>query len=833
MPREAHSVFGLIFCTLLVSAQLCMGQMPTLHSTVTVNASALPADVLPTSFHGGTSIDPQGNRISMNDRYLMRNGKPWLPVMGEFHYTRVPEAQWEEQILKMKAAGVQIVATYVFWIHHEEIEGQFDWSGRRDLRHFVELCAKHGMYVYPRIGPWDHGEVRNGGFPDWLLQKTTKTRQNDPVFLSCVDTFYSEIAKQLKGLLWKDGGPVIGIQLENEYATRGPGAGEAYILKLKEMATKHGLDVPIYSVTGWDHAVVPKGEVVAVFGGYPDAPWDASLTDLPPEEVYTFRFGNRVTGNMGHIGSAQAGTTPPTSYDFPFMTAEMGGGVHGTYHRRPVIAPDDVAAMVPVMLGSGVNLYGSYMFQGGENPDGKLTTLQESQATGYPTDVPIKSYDFQAPLGEFGEERPVFRKLKIFNYFMNDFGSILAPMVAYPPSHLPASPADTTPVRISVRTDGTSGFLFFNNYIRNTPMQVRHAFQAIIKLPKGTIRVPEFPVDLPSGAYGIWPFDVTLDSIHLRYATAQLFTKTTDPTSATYYFVAPNGIPVQFAIDSASQLEHTSKNHSSTAKDGDVLKLRNLKPSTKPFFVANGTDGKLVKFVLLDEETAENSWKISTKNGERLLATPDQFYVNGSRVTLQSEGDPTFRFTILSDVVSEPTTTVPLKKLSARDDASIYSLSVQREAPKISFKQISAAGEVQPVKVGTPLPWRPHGVAIAPDNSAFSLAAKWNLSIPDSAWNGVHNLFLVAHYNGDVARLTSQGHLLEDIFYNGPPLHIGLDRFRDYITKKGLDLEILPRRADAPIFLEKPYRSSGDRSGQILELKSLFLIPLYQTDLIF
>ena len=105
-------------------------------------------------------------------------------------------------------------------------------------------------------------------------------------------------------------------------------------------------------------------------------------------------------------------------YDFPFITAEMGGGVEDTYNRRPIIQPDDVAAMVPVMLGSGVNLYGSYMFQGGENPDGKLTTLQESQATKYPTDVPVKSYDFQAPLGEFGQEREVFRKLKVFNYFM-------------------------------------------------------------------------------------------------------------------------------------------------------------------------------------------------------------------------------------------------------------------------------------------------------------------------------------------------------------------------------------------------------------------------------
>ena len=116
----------------------------------------------------------------------------------------------------MKANGINIIATYVFWIHHEEIEGEWDWSGDKNLRYFIELCGKHDIHVFTRIGPFAHGECRNGGFPDWLWGKSY-LRTNDPVYFSYVRKFYSQISNQLQGLLYKDGGPVIGIQLENEY----------------------------------------------------------------------------------------------------------------------------------------------------------------------------------------------------------------------------------------------------------------------------------------------------------------------------------------------------------------------------------------------------------------------------------------------------------------------------------------------------------------------------------------------------------------------------------------------------------------------------------------
>ena len=126
---------------------------------------------------GGTA--PDGGSIEVNSFYMLRNGKPMLPVTGEFHYSRYPAEQWEQAILKMKAGGLTIIPTYVFWNIHEEKEGVFDWNGNRDLRRFVELCKKHDMDVIVRIGPFCHGEIRNGGLPDWLFARPVEVRSND------------------------------------------------------------------------------------------------------------------------------------------------------------------------------------------------------------------------------------------------------------------------------------------------------------------------------------------------------------------------------------------------------------------------------------------------------------------------------------------------------------------------------------------------------------------------------------------------------------------------------------------------------------------------------
>ncbi len=556
----------------------------------------------------------------MTSRYLTRDGQPWLPVMGELHFTRVPRAEWEEEILKMKAGGVDIVSAYVIWIHHEEVEGHFDWTGRRDLRAFAELCAKHGLYFYPRIGPWSHAEVRNGGFPDWLVRKVGPgLRSNDSTYLAYATRWYDQIGHELRGLLWKDGGPVIGIQLENEYNGRGPGRGEEHILQLKRMAVAAGLDVPLYTVTGWDNAVLPPAAVIPVFGGYPDWPWDQSIERLPPGEVYAFRFANRWAGSRD--AHSPGGTSQDSLARYPFLGVEYGPGIEDTYHRRPVIRAGDVAAMLPVQLGSGVNMYGYYMFHGGANPQGKLTTLQESQRTGYPTDVPIVSYDFQAPLSEYGEMRESFRRIKLVHYFLRAFGADLAPMVVRRPDVVPSSEADTTVPRLSARTLGGRGFIFFDNYLRQYGLPERKGVQVELRLPGETLRVPDAPIDVPPGAYFIWPVNLQVGGARLTYSTAQLLTRVASGGDSVYLFFAVPGIAPEFAFDAGTVTSVEAPGATST-RDGGRIYVRGLTPGTGAALTVHPITGPAVRIVLLSEAEAENLWRGDFGGRARLVLSP-------------------------------------------------------------------------------------------------------------------------------------------------------------------------------------------------------------------
>ena len=816
-PRTA---FILATMTATFLQAIAAGAVEAQKNLVVIDATAEVAQPVPVFAKLGSLRNPKGDEIGVNSQYLTFNGEPWLPVMGEFHFSRYPQAEWEREILKMKAAGVQIISTYVIWIHHEETEGVFDWRGQRDLRRFVELCRKHGMYVYPRIGPWAHAETRNGGLPDWVM-KNSPVRQDNPVYLEEVQSFYQQIAKQLDGELWKNGGPVIGIQIENEYRDQGPHKGDEHIRTLKSMAVADGLDVPLYSVTGWDGATTPLDQVLPVFGGYPDAPWDGSANKLPPNEVYAFRFNNRAAGSMGAIGGS--GQNAASSYrGTPFLTAEVGDGIEDTYFRRPVVSADDVAAIAPVMLGSGANLLGYYMFHGGRNPDGGGITLQESQRTGYPTDVPVKSYDFQAPLGEFGQERGSLRKLKLIHYFLNDFGSQLAPMVPRVPNKVPASPSDVSTPRVSARTAGNRGFVFLNNYVRGAEMPERSGFQVELKLPSGSMRIPEQPIDLPSGAYGIWTVNLDLSGATLRYSTAQLFKRVQVGPQVNYFFFAILGVAPEFALDSCARVIG-STGPVVSVREPNGLRLRIKEGSPAEIRLADG-----VNLVLLPQPQAEQLWR--TDDSSILLSTRADFFSGDGAWTFES-GQPEIEFGVFGSDAKPENSNAAVQSLGKEGILRNYRVALRPIELHPKVTKLRESEPRSPWKFGAALDWRPTPTPLAPDNADFEAAAVWKIAIPPLPPSAdISDAFLNISYQGDVARLYEGRQLIDDNFWNGVSWTVGLREvdpgWRSHATT--LELRILPLPQKYPMYLEEDGKLHFSPSGLAGPSAEVQLVPQYR-----
>lgn len=457
-------------------------------------------------------IDSSGNRWQVDNLSFLRNDKRFLPVMGEFHFSRYEPDAWEEELLKMRAGGIKIVATYVFWIHHEEKREEWNFSGCRNLRRFLKICRKIEMPVWLRIGPWAHGECRNGGFPDWVAEdKTMKVRTNDPAYLKLVKAFYQKLGEQASGMMCKDGGPVIGIQLENEYGhCGGPDnrkEGMDHIRILKCMAQEAGFDVPYYTVTGWGGAYVVEGETLPVLGGYVDAPWAEHVEKMPASENFVFS-SYKQDGNIGsdlkRKDYADLMFDPSRN---PYLTAELGSGIQVTSHRRPWPSPEDIEAQTICMLGSGANLLGYYMYHGGINPDGKYSTLQESRETGYNNDLPVKSYDFQTCIRESGEIFGSFGKLKKIHLMLEDFGEDLAGTMTFFPDKQPESPEDLHTLRVAARVNSMTGagFLFVNNHQRHRKMEAHR--NAVLSVQFSDHEVEISGLDLEDGDCGVIPFN--------------------------------------------------------------------------------------------------------------------------------------------------------------------------------------------------------------------------------------------------------------------------------------------------------------------------------------
>lgn len=662
--------------------------------------------------------------------------------MGEIHYSRVPNGRWEEELYKMKAGGMDLVSAYTIWIHHEEVEGEWDFSGDRDLRKFLQTIKACGLHCILRIGPWAHGEVRNGGFPDWLMQKEKDgqlvTRTNDPEYLRYVREFYGKIAEQAKGLLLSDDGPVAMIQIENEYGHVGGRTGEegeAHMRMLKKLAGEAGLEVPIYTATGWGGAVT--GGMLPVMGGYCEAPWDQRLTEIEPSGNYLFTE-ERNDHNIGSDHGLGVGITFDME-QFPYLTAELGGGLQVTKHRRPVATGRDTEAMTLVKLGSGCNLLGYYMYHGGTNPEGKRTTLQESRETGYPNDLPVKNYDFNAPIREYGQLSDSYRRIRRLSLFLHDFGSDLAQMPYIPQPENPGKPEDRSALRTAVRCNPKTGagFLFVNNYVRHYPM-AEHPETALQAFgADGEEVYAEFgKQDIRDGDYFFYPFRMPLgEHAVLEHARAipLCILRNAEGEPDTYVFYTKNGVDPDFCVSG---------------------------------------DASSVTILTLSEEEALHAQKI-IRDGREFLVI--------SKMDLYQREDGTIAGLLRTEETATPEVRVypsPEQEISGMEQADANPF---RSCESVSNPVSCELTGNMETEDGTDLVLPIHVEGIRKE---------------------LEEALLILNYEGESAELYQDGRLVADSFYTGQSWEIGL---KELAREQEADLIVVihPLKEDAGMYLEK------------------------------
>jgi beta-galactosidase len=789
-------------------------------AVLTLDASARAPMPSTEGFHMGTAIAPGRHTLTMDSRSLVRDGKPWLPISGEFHFSRCPEGEWRDELLKMKAGGVSIVATYIFWIHHEEVEGTWDWSGQRNLRKFLQTCQEVGLDVQLRIGPWCHGEVRNGGFPDWLQKKgddkVFELRRDNPGYLGYVKKLYEQIAQQTKGLLWKDGGPVIGIQLENEFS--GP---TQHLMTLKQMARDAGMDVPLYTCTGWGSGgAAPFGEMVPLSGAYAEGFWDRSLAKMPGGYTGVFRFsGSRrssaaAMGALGNVSATTATAPAPSAGVYPFFTCELGAGMMSSYHRRVLMYPEDTESLALCKLGSGANLLGFYMYHGGQNPEGKLSDLNETQATNYWNDLPVKNYDFQAPIGELGQEREHYHWLRLVGLFLDDFGSELSGMSA-------RMPTARGSLNWAVRSNGSSGYIFVSHYQRLSPAPDQENIQFKIKFGGGEITVPSEPVTIPYNSRFFWPLNLDMGGIKLLCASAQPITQVDDHNTRYTVFKQTTGIPVEFVFDGT-----TGTVDSSTAKitsEESQIHVRNVKPGMNAAIQLHGKDGKKQVIILLNEAASLDLWKGEWLGQERLFMTHANLLIDGPELRLRSDNPDDCSVGLLP----APTSLIAGSAVVAAKEEGLFRRFSPRVEPRASLQaiveQVQPAGPARTVPIAPSVPARRQGMAMQPEDGDFAQAAVWRVKLPAEI-GASRDLRLRIRYTGDVIRAYVGDKLVEDDFYNSRPLEVSVGRCGPSVYQEGLMLKILPLREDAPIYFTDRSKLTFNDSHTALSLDGVDVV---------
>ncbi|XP_072139472.1 beta-galactosidase isoform X2 [Mobula birostris] len=310
-------------------------------------------------------------QIDYDKDCFLKDGKHFRYISGSLHYSRVPRFYWKDRLMKMYMAGLNAVQTYVPWNYHEIAPGKYDFTGDRDLEAFLKLANDVGLLVILRAGPYICAEWDMGGFPAWLLQKDSIVlRSSDPVYLEYVDKWMSVLLPKVKQFLYQHNGPIITVQVENEYGSYFA-CDYNYLRHLLKLFRKYlGNEIILFTTDGASVGDLKCGSLQGMY----------AAVDFGPG------------GNVTEHFSAQRSFEPRG----PLVNSEFyTGWLDHWGQRHSVVGKEIVAQSLDDILAIGANV-NMYMFEGGTN-------FGYWNGANSPYNPQPTSYDYDAPLSEAGD----------------------------------------------------------------------------------------------------------------------------------------------------------------------------------------------------------------------------------------------------------------------------------------------------------------------------------------------------------------------------------------------------------------------------------------------
>lgn len=343
--------------------------------------------------------DGRKHRFGFGPRRFELDGRPFRIRSGEMHPARIPREYWQHRIRMAKAMGLNTIAIYVMWNHHEREPGVFDWqSDNRDMAAFIRLCQAEGLWVYLRPGPYVCAEWTNGGIPAYLLRDpdTRLRTKDDPAFMAATLRYIGQLAAFLRPLMVENGGPVLMIQIENEYSMFADDVD--YLRALADMWRVHGIHGPFSVSDGWKDLKRRKAYLPGAALG------------LDGAEVPTLAMGHEFAGESPvWVGEG-----------YPGWLTHWGEDEFASKHYVDTLRS-------VIRAGYSFNLY---VVHGGTNFG--LTAGANAEDDGSQFQPVITSYDYAAPIDERGRASPAYAVLR--DAITREAG-VVAPK---PPTDIPA-----------------------------------------------------------------------------------------------------------------------------------------------------------------------------------------------------------------------------------------------------------------------------------------------------------------------------------------------------------------------------------------------------------